>query len=71
MNMDFGEALFLLKAGKRVRRLAWLDHWHSLRINENTQEFAIMDATGCESVTSINAISILADDWQEVEGEKA
>lgn len=74
MNMDFSEALFLLKAGKRVRRAGWLRTWayvELIDVGDRLTQFAMGMRDGSKAVLIINADMILAEDWQEVEGEKA
>lgn len=70
--MDFGEALFLLKAGVKVRRAAWLRTWAYLElidVGDRLAQFSVTMDDGSKSILLINSEMVLAEDWQEVEGE--
>lgn len=70
--MDFSEALFLLKAGKRVRRASWSEEWEWMEVNRWGTWFSVKFKSVEEAMTfDVSTNMILAEDWQEVEGEKA
>lgn len=71
--MDFSEALFLMKAGRRVRRASWLKTWGFVElvdIGDRLPQFSMTMDDGGKAVLVTNAEMVLAEDWQEVEGEK-
>jgi hypothetical protein len=71
--MDFSEALFLLKAGKRVRQASWIDFYAFVYLAEcgfEQASFIMVFDDGTETECAFPKRWILAEDWQEVEGEK-
>lgn len=66
-NMDFGEALFAMKAGRRVRRASWSPLWRHMHINEKKRQFIIETGDGIDCVMPINDSMVFGTDWQEVE----
>lgn len=63
--MDFGEALFLMKSGRKVRRRSWLEMWDHMRLNGS--QFFIVSSDGYEQHAQANTAMVLAEDWMEVE----
>lgn len=66
MKMDFSEALFLLKAGKRVRRASWPEFFLYVWLENGMLN--MQDREDGKTTIPVNTDMVLADDWQEVEG---
>jgi hypothetical protein len=67
-DMDFSEVLFLLRAGKKVRRAAWQKTWayvELIDVGDRLPQFAITMDDGSKAVLNINADMVLSADWQE------
>lgn len=65
--MDFGEALFLMRAGKIVRRKSWDSFWAGVQIEKTKgiSSFVILDSMGNSVILSMNSEMVLAEDWEE------
>lgn len=66
MNMDFSEALFLLRAGRKVRRKSWIDRYAYVWLDEKEEAVYLKFADGLEATIEITTKMVLAHDWQEV-----
>lgn len=66
-RMDFSEALFLMKAGRRVRRASWPEFFLYIWLEGGM--FNMQDREDGWSTVPVNNEMVLAEDWQEVEGE--
>lgn len=67
MNMDFSEALFLLRAGCKVRRKSWIDRYAYVWIDEKDEAVYLKFSDGIEATIEVTTKMVIARDWQEVE----
>lgn len=66
-SMDFGEALFAMNAGSKVRQEKWVGDFTHMELDAKEGRFLIFSPSGLRTIVAINTSMVLAEDWQEVE----